>query len=111
MNSSVLVTQLCPPVCDPMEYSLPGSSLHGILQARILEWLPFPPPGDLPNPGIKPGSPVMQADPLPSEPPGKPHVECIHIFPFCLFLFSTVFIYRMNTYPKNDYSVDNPTEK
>ena len=29
-----------------------GSSVHGILQARILEWLPFPPPGDLPNPGI-----------------------------------------------------------
>ena len=31
---------------------------------------PFPPPGDLPNPGIKPGYPVLQADALPSEPPG-----------------------------------------
>ena len=34
-------------------------------------WLPFPPPGDLPNPGIKPGAPALQADALPSEPPGK----------------------------------------
>ena len=34
--------------------------------------LPFPPPGDLPNPGIKPWSPTLQADSLPSEPPGKP---------------------------------------
>ena len=34
--------------------------------------LPFPSPGDLPNPGIKPGSPTLQADALPSEPPGKP---------------------------------------
>ena len=36
-----------------MDCSLPGSSVHGILQARILEWLPFPPPGDLPDSGIK----------------------------------------------------------
>ena len=34
--------------------------------------LPFPSPGDLPNPGIEPGSPTMQADTLPSEPPGNP---------------------------------------
>ena len=36
--------------------------------------LPFPSPGDLPNPGIEPGSPALQADALPSEPPGKPMV-------------------------------------
>ena len=35
--------------------------------------LPFPSPGDLPNPGIKPGSPALQADALQSEPPGKPN--------------------------------------
>ena len=40
-----------------MDYSLPGSSVHGILQARILEW-GCPPPGDLPDPGIKPMSHV-----------------------------------------------------
>ena len=33
------VTQLCPTLCDPMDCSLPGSSLHGILQARVLEWV------------------------------------------------------------------------
>ena len=48
--------QSCPTFCDPMGCSLPGSSVHGILQARILEWLPSPPPGDLPNPKIKPTS-------------------------------------------------------
>ena len=41
-----------------MDYSLPDSSVHGILQAGILEWLPFPTPGDLPNPGIEPTSPL-----------------------------------------------------
>ena len=42
-------------LCDPMDCSLLGSSVHGIFQARrILDWLPFPPPGDGPNPGIEP---------------------------------------------------------
>ena len=44
--------------------------------------LPFPSPGDLPDPGIEPRSPVLQADALPSEPPGKPSlygVQIIHI--------------------------------
>ena len=89
-----LVTQLCQTLCDPIDCSPPGSSWNsppwefssmGILQARILEWvavpfsrqeywsgLPCPPPGDLPNPGIKPRFPALQADSLPSEPPGKP---------------------------------------
>ena len=37
--------------------------------------MPFPSPGDLPDPGIKPGSPALQADVLPSEPPGKPPIK------------------------------------
>ena len=41
---------------------------HGILQARILEWVPLPSPGDLPNPGIEPRSPALQVDSLPAEP-------------------------------------------
>ena len=65
------VTQSCPTLCDRMACSLPGSSIHGIFQARILEWLPFPSPGDLPHLGIEAGSPTLQADALPSEPPGK----------------------------------------
>ena len=52
------VTQSCPTLCYPVDYSPPGSSVHGILQARILE-LPHPPPGDLPDPGIEPMSPAL----------------------------------------------------
>ena len=62
-------------LCDPMDCSPPGSSDHGILQARILEWVAFPSPGDLPNPGMEPGSPPLQTDSSPSEPPGKPKIE------------------------------------
>ena len=50
-----------------MDYSPPSSSVHGILQARMRTELPFPPPGDLPDPGIKPGSPALQANSLPSQ--------------------------------------------
>ena len=50
-----LVAQSCPTLCDPVDCSLP-----------------CPPPGDLPKPGIEPTSPTLQADSLPSEPPGKP---------------------------------------
>ena len=57
--------------CDPMDCSLPGSFVHGILQARILGWVSISSPGDLPNPGIEPRSPALQADPLPTELQGK----------------------------------------
>ena len=52
--------------------SLPGSSVHGILQARIPEWVVTSFSRDLPDPGIKPGSPTLQADSLPFDPLGKP---------------------------------------
>ena len=67
------VAQLCLTLCDPMDSSQPGSSLS-VEFSRQEYWsgLPFHSPGDLPNPGIKPGSPALQADSLPSEPPGKP---------------------------------------
>ena len=68
----MLIAQSCLTFCDPMDCSLPGSSVHGILQARILEWVVFPSLEDLPNPGIKSGSPALQADSLPAELPGKP---------------------------------------
>ena len=67
----MLVTQLRPALGDPMDGSPPGSSVHGILQARILEWVVIPFSGDLPHPQIEPRSPALQADALPSEPPGK----------------------------------------
>ena len=149
--------QLCTTLCYLADCSLPGFSVHGILQAGILEWvaasffrgsfrpsdwtrvsfpafwpvnslllshlgspqtnvwsevqslsrvrlfvtpwtvvykaplsmefsrqeywsvLPFPSPGGLPDPGIKPGSPALQADTLPSEPPGKTNLYCFTI--------------------------------
>ena len=54
------VTKLCPTLFDPMDSSPPGSSVHGISQARILEGLPFPSPGNLPDLGIKPKSPALK---------------------------------------------------
>ena len=52
-------------LCDPMDCSPPGSSVHGILQARYLSGLPFPSPGDLSKLGIEPRSPELQVDSLP----------------------------------------------
>ena len=65
--------QLYLTLCDPLNCSPPGSSIHGIFRVRIPGWLPFPPPGDLPNPGIKPTCPVsraLQTDSSPAEPLG-----------------------------------------
>ena len=56
-SSIVLVAQSCLALCNPMDCSLPGSFVHGILQSRIL----FPPPGDLPNQRIKPRSPALDS--------------------------------------------------
>ena len=72
IESESEVAQSCPTLCDPMDCSPPGTSVHGILQARILDGLSFPSPEDLPDAGIEPTSPALQADALPSEPPGKP---------------------------------------
>ena len=66
-----LVTQSCPTLCNPTECSPLGSSVHGILQARILELLPFPSPGDLPELGTEPRSPTLQVDSLLSKSPGR----------------------------------------
>ena len=55
-----------------MDYSPQVSSVHGILQARILGWVAVPYPRDLPDPGIEPRFPALQEGSLPSDPPGKP---------------------------------------
>ena len=52
------VAELCPTLCDPMNCSPPGFSVHGILQARILEWIAIPFSENLPNPGIEPWFPL-----------------------------------------------------
>ena len=61
-----LAIQSCPTLCDPMNCSSPGSSVHGDSPGK--NGSPCPPPGDLPNPGIKPRSHTLQADSSPSEP-------------------------------------------
>ena len=66
------VAQSCPTLCDPVDCSPPGSSVHGFSRQEYWSGLPFPSPGDLPNPGIEPRSPALRADALTSEPPGKP---------------------------------------
>ena len=71
----VTVSQSCPTLCDPVGYTI-----HGILQARILEWVAFPFPGDLPNPGIKHRSPALQADSLPAESQEKPNKASMHSY-------------------------------
>ena len=66
-----LVAQSCPTVCDPSDYSLPGSSVHRVFQARILEWVAISSSGDILNPGIKPVlllSPALLVDFLPTKP-------------------------------------------
>ena len=69
-----LIIKSCPALCDPMDCSPPGSSVHGISQQEYWSGLPFLSPGDLPQTEIKPGSPVLQVDSLPTEPPGKSHL-------------------------------------
>ena len=56
--------QLCPTLCDPMNHSPPGSSVHGISRQEYWSGLPFPSPGHLPNSGIE--------NATPASPPGKP---------------------------------------
>ena len=57
--------------CDPMDCSPPGSSVRGFSRQEYWSGLPFPSPGDLPKPWIEHSSPTLQADSLPTEPPGK----------------------------------------
>ena len=57
--------------CDPMDCSPLGFSVHGILQARTPEWVPFSSPGDLPDLGTEPTSPALAGGFFTTEPPGK----------------------------------------
>ena len=70
---------------QPMEFS----------RQEYWSGLPFPSPGDLPNPGIKPGSLALQADALPSEPPGKP--ICMYIHKHYIF-FIQLYVHRYLSY-------------
>ena len=78
-----LCAQSCPTLCDLMDCIPPGSSVHGIFQARILEGLPFPPLGDLPDIGIEPSylvSPALGSRFFTTAPPEK----VINVLPECV---------------------------
>ena len=94
--------QSCPTLCDPVDCSLSGSSVHGILQARILEWVAISFSRDLPDPGIEPWSLVLQVETLPSEPPGKPNIliwrtanDNVHIVFQYLFLLILFYLFTV----------------
>jgi len=74
--------QSCPNLFDPLDCSPPGSSVHGILQSRILEWVAMPSSRDLPNSGIKPVSPAahtLQADSLLLSHQGSPTIILVNV--------------------------------
>ena len=77
----MLVAQLCPTHCDPMDCSPPGSSVHGIFQARILECFAISTSRGFPDPRIEPGSSALQVDSLPTELPGK-HILIVSLIYF-----------------------------
>ena len=62
LNGVCLVVQSCPTLCDHMDYSPPGSSVHGVLQARILEYIAISSSRDLPNQGVQKGGNICMAD-------------------------------------------------
>ena len=72
IRKKVLVAQLCPTHCDPMTVAHQAPPFMEFSRQEHWSGLPFPSPGHLPNPGIEPRSPILQAGSLPSESPGKP---------------------------------------
>ena len=84
MLVSAKLLQPCQILCNPIDHSPPGSSLHGILQARILEWVAMSSSRDLPDPGLEPISLCLlhwQVGSLPLAPSGKPS-----LYPYSLFI-------------------------
>ena len=87
MKVKVLLAQSCPTLCNPMDCSLPGSSVRGILQGRILEWVAIPFSRGSSRFRDQTRSPTLQADPLPSELAGKPIFYHIWIYLVFLIVF------------------------
>ena len=86
-----LVAKLCPTFCDHMDCSLPGCSIHGISQERILEGLPFLSPRDLPDSGIEPMSSALAGRFFTTEPKR----EVVYIFYFFKFFYFLFLLYNM----------------
>ena len=106
ITMKVLVVQSCLTLCNPMDCSPPGSSIHGIFQARILEWVAMPSPGGLPDPGIEPRSTVVIMFYIRSSDPVHLGTETCtlftnltlfpHIYPTHGNPFSTLFFYEFD---------------
>ena len=75
LKVKVLVTQLCPTFCNPMDCSHQASLSMEFSRQEYWSGLPLPSPGDRRDTGIEPGSPALQADSLASDPPGKPIIQ------------------------------------
>ena len=83
IHMCVLVTQSCLTLCDPMDCNPPGSSVHEFSKQEYWSQLLFPSPGGLPDQGIEPRSPALQADSLPSEIKGSPgYTYTLHVYNF-----------------------------
>ena len=89
-----LVAKSCPILVTPWTVAGQAPLSVGFSQQEYWSGLPFPPPGDLPNPGIKSGSPALQADSLPAEAPGKPMCISAHVYihPFIYISIDVYFI-------------------
>ena len=87
------VAQSCLALSDPMDYTV-----HGILQARILEWVSFPFSRGFSNLGIKPRSPALQTDSSPAEPPRKPHTYLNLQLLFSVSLSVVIFVHCVPNY-------------
>ena len=89
------LSKSCLTLCGPMDCSPPGSSIHGISQARILEWVAISSPEDLPNPRIEPVSPESSALAcrfFTTDPPGKHMLVCVYIY---IFTYTHTYIYQI----------------
>ena len=121
----MLVAQSCLTLCNPMNYSLPASSVHGILQARILEWVAIPFSRGSSQSRDQTRSPSLQADSLLSEPSEKPHLrvivvninflssECMSdtvLSTLCIFLHTILITIVYNGCNHYLYFIDEETE-
>ena len=82
--TSYVFSSLCPTLCNPMDCSLPDSSVRGIFLARVLAWVAIPTPGHLPDPRMEPAfsvSPALAGRFFTTELPGKPGIE-LYLHPY-----------------------------
>ena len=94
---------------DPVDCSLPGSSVHGISQARILDWVTVSFPGDLPNPGLELTSPELTGGFFTIESPGKPHIHSRHAiyqnYYHCFYLAWMLTVFQIENWVYNTFVI------